>query len=105
MARPKKTRSWCTEVRKAHTIPFGYELSKDDPKLLLPIPKELEAIEAAIEHLKASTSHEVARWVHGITGRYISHTGLLKSIKRFKKLRVRERAIAKAEAEEVTIKI
>lgn len=105
MARPKKTRVWPTEVRKANTIPFGYVLSPDDPKLLLPVPHELETIEEAIKHLKVSTSHEVARWVHHVTGRYISHTGLMKNIKRFKKNRVLERAIAKAEAEKVTVQI
>lgn len=106
MARPRKTRMWEEEVRKSgSTVPFGYEVSPHDPKLLLPIPKQLEALEEAIKYLKDCTSHEVARWVTHTTGRSISHTGLLKSIKRFKKNRVLERAIAKAEAEESQNKI
>lgn len=73
--------------RKTSTIPFGYELDKDDKDLLKPIASELEALEQAKEYLKVvkgiptkSSWREVTNWLVAKTGRYISHQGLKKRV-------------------------
>ena len=63
------------------TIPFGYRQDETDPDLLQPIPAELEALEKAKKHLKQYPSRQVAAWLTKISGREISHVGLLKRIK------------------------
>lgn len=62
-------------------VPFGYKVSEEDAHVLDPIPHELEALEKAKKYLKQYTSREVAAWLTKITGRSISHTGLLKRVK------------------------
>lgn len=69
---PRITRVW---------VPFGYKVSEQDAGILDPIPLELEALEKAKKYLKQYTSREVAAWLTKVTGRYISHVGLLKRIK------------------------
>ena len=63
------------------TIPFGYEVDPEDPDVLLPIPEELLALEQAKKYLKRYSSRHVAAWLTKVTGRSISHTGLLKRVK------------------------
>ena len=77
--RDKETYVAIPKIRK--TIPFGYRQDEEDPDLLQPIPKELEALEKAKKHLKQYSSRQVAAWLTTITGRSISHVGLLKRIK------------------------
>ena len=62
-------------------IPFGYKVSEHDEFLLDPIPVELEALEKAKEYLNRYSSRHVAAWLTKVTGRYISHVGLLKRVK------------------------
>jgi hypothetical protein len=62
-------------------VPFGYKVSDHDEWLLDPIPHELEALEQAKKYLKQYSSRHVAAWLTKITGREISHAGLLKRIK------------------------
>ena len=62
-------------------IPFGYKVSEHDDLLLEPIPVELEALEKAKEYLNRYSSRHVAAWLTKVTGRPISHAGLLKRIK------------------------
>lgn len=62
-------------------IPFGYKVSEHDDLLLEPIPVELEALEKAKEYLNRYSSRHVAAWLTKVTGRSISHAGLLKRIK------------------------
>jgi hypothetical protein len=62
-------------------IPFGYKVNETDPDVLDPIPAELEALEQAKKYLKQYPSRYVAAWLTKVTGRSISHAGLLKRIK------------------------
>jgi len=73
-----QTKDWSPIPRISRTIPFGYELSPDDPNLLLPNVFELEALEQAKKHLRQYSYRDVANWLSSITGRYISHVGLKK---------------------------
>ena len=66
--------------RIARTVPFGYEEDPDDPDMLLPIPRELRALEKAKEYLQQYSYREVANWLTKQTGRSISHMGLKKRI-------------------------
>tara|TARA_R100000664_G_scaffold14226_1_gene22383 strand:+ start:1829 stop:2260 length:432 start_codon:yes stop_codon:yes gene_type:complete len=68
-------------LKKSKFIPFGYKVSEDDPDILEPIPQELKALEKAKEYVKRYSSRHVAVWLKKVTGRSISHTGLLKRIK------------------------
>jgi len=69
---PKLSKVW---------IPFGYKVSETDPDVLDPIPVELEALEKAKKYLRQYPSRYVAAWLTKVTGRSISHAGLLKRIK------------------------
>jgi hypothetical protein len=62
-------------------VPFGYELKEGDRYLFHPIPSELEALEKAKDYLKRYSSRHVAAWLTKVTGRSISHVGLLKRIR------------------------
>ena len=63
--------------RKSSTIPFGFKLSDDAPGLIEPIDDELAALDKALHYVSMGCSiKEVARWVQGSTGRYISDKGL-----------------------------
>ena len=61
--------------------PFGYKFSEESKLLLIPIPHELEALERAKKYLKQYASRNVAAWLTKVTGRYISHVGLLHRVK------------------------
>ena len=61
-------------------MPFGYEVNKDNDRLLEPIPEELEALEIAKKHLLQYSYREVAQWLTKQTSRSISHMGLKKRI-------------------------
>lgn len=64
----------------ARTIPFGYKEDPEDNDVLLPIPRELRALEKAKEYLQQYSYREVANWLTTQTGRSISHMGLKKRI-------------------------
>lgn len=64
----------------ARTIPFGYMEDPEDKDMLLPVPRELRALEKAKEHLQQYSYREVANWLVKQTGRDISHAGLKKRI-------------------------
>ena len=66
--------------RIARTVPFGYEEDPDDPDMLLPIPRELRALEKAKEYVRQYSYREVANWLTKQTDRSISHVGLKKRI-------------------------
>jgi len=76
-----KEREWHTIARVSRTVPFGYEIDKENDRLLQPIFIELEALELAKRHLKQYTYKDVAIWLTKQTGRYISSEGLRKRIK------------------------
>jgi hypothetical protein len=62
-------------------VPFGYKLNEDDPLQLDPIPLELEALEKAKLYIRRYSSRHVAAWLTKVTGRYITHRGLLHRLK------------------------
>lgn len=66
--------------RVARTIPFGYEEDPNNSSRLLPIPRELRALEKAKEYLQQYSYREVCIWLERQTGRSISHVGLKKRI-------------------------
>ena len=66
--------------RIARTIPFGYKEDPDDNNQLLPVPRELRALEKAKEYLQQYSYREVANWLTKQTDRSISHMGLKKRI-------------------------
>ena len=66
--------------RIARTIPFGYQEDPEDSDMLLPIPRELRALEKAKEYLQQYSYREVSLWLEKQTGRSISHVGLKKRI-------------------------
>ena len=66
--------------RIARTIPFGYKEDPEDSDMLLPIPRELRALEKAKEYLQQYSYREVGNWLTKQTGRSISHVGLKKRI-------------------------
>tara|TARA_B100000085_G_scaffold266203_1_gene274652 strand:- start:599 stop:1042 length:444 start_codon:yes stop_codon:yes gene_type:complete len=66
--------------RIARTIPFGYQEDPEDSDMLLPIPRELRALEKAKEYLRQYSYREVSLWLEKQTGRSISHVGLKKRI-------------------------
>lgn len=71
--------------KRGRVIPFGYREAEDREGFLEPVPDELKALEYAKTYLQSSSSRDVAQWLTSVTGRYISHVGLLKIM--------RERAI------------
>ena len=66
--------------RIARTIPFGYKEDPNDNDQLLPIPRELRALEKAKEYLQQYSYREVSNWLTKQTERSISHMGLKKRI-------------------------
>ena len=78
----KEENEWQPIPRIARTIPFGYNIDPDNEHILRPIPRELDALEKAKQHLKQYSYREVSNWLSNFTGRYISHIGLMKRVKR-----------------------
>ena len=81
LPQPKATKEYVPIPRIGRTIPFGYQLDENDETLLQPIPLELEALSKARQYLKQYPSRQVAAWLTKVTGREISHVGLLKRIR------------------------
>lgn len=79
------TNKYETRPKKSKTIPFGYSLSPYDPKLLLPIPDELDALLDAFFYLRTCSYRKVVNWLVTKTGRKISDVGLLQLHKKWKK--------------------
>jgi hypothetical protein len=76
----KEDNEWISIPRISRTIPFGYELDKDDPDILQPVENELDMLEEAKRYLKQYSYREVANWLSRNTGRSISHVGLKKRL-------------------------
>jgi hypothetical protein len=77
----KTNEEWISIPRISRTIPFGYEVSPDNPDILLPIIEELEALDLAKKYLTEYSYRDVARWLSDKTKRNISHAGLRKRVK------------------------
>ena len=78
----KDKNEWIAIPRIARTIPFGYSVDPDNEHILRPIPRELDALEKAKQHLIQYSYREVSNWLSNFTGRYKSHIGLMKRVKR-----------------------
>jgi hypothetical protein len=81
LPQPSESAEYVKIPRLARTIPFGYKVDEEDEGWLQPIPLELEALEKAKKYLKQYSSRQVSAWLTTVTGREISHVGLLKRIK------------------------
>lgn len=69
-------------IRKPHgKLPWGYDVHKDDPMLLVPDRQALRYLDEAKTWLKVASYREVARWLTEKSGRYISHIGLRHRVK------------------------
>lgn len=72
---------WAPLPRIARTIPFGYKVDDKDPKTLIPVLLELEALEKAKEYKsKGYSLRRIADWLESATGRKITHVGLKKRL-------------------------
>ena len=72
---------WIALPRIGRTVPFGYEVDKNNDRVLRPIKLELDLLEKAKKHLKVYSYREVANWLSTQSARYISHVGLMKRVK------------------------
>ena len=84
---------WVAIPRISRVIPFGYEVDPNNPNTLLPVPIELEALEAAKKHIKRFSYRDVANWITAVTGRSISHMGLKKRLDIERNRRTKARVI------------
>lgn len=86
--------------KRSRVIPFGYDVSEEDENILLPNVDQLVALEEAAKFLrrKQYSYREVAAWLSNITGRDISHTGLVKRLKVEQTRRRKKAALKKDEA-------
>ena len=89
----KEQNEWIAIPRIARTVPFGYEIDPENEYILRPIPRELDALEKAKEHLKQYSYRQVANWLSTFTEKYISHIGLMKRVKREQKRKNKARAL------------
>lgn len=105
----KEENKWVQIPRISRIVPFGYEVSKDDPQILNPIPTELDLLEKARKFINQYSYREVANWLSTNSNRYISHVGLRKRLQNERKRKNQakslrewaayaEKAIRKAEA-------
>jgi len=81
LPQPAATNKYVKIPRLSRTIPFGYIVDSEDDGWLQPVALELDALEKAKKYLKQYSSRQVAAWLTTVTGREISHVGLLKRIK------------------------
>ena len=62
-------------------IPFGYKKSEDDPKIVLPIPEELDVLQEAIKlHKKGQSLQKCVDYIYSKTKRKITRQGFYKII-------------------------
>ena len=76
---PKKLNNDTRIVRrKSYWVPFGYAKIPENSNYLIPVPKELKAIELMVQYRDSGEYSwtELAAWMHKVTGRKISHMGV-----------------------------
>ena len=91
----KEDNEWVSIPKISRTIPFGYELDKEDSGILNPIPDQLDKLEIAKRYLKQYSYREVSQWLTRNTGRYISHVGLRKRVENERQRKNQARSIRK----------
>ena len=89
----KENSEWVAIPRIAKTTPFGYKEDPENAHILRPIPRELDALEKAKQHLKQYSYRQVANWLSTFTDRYISHIGLMKRVRREQKRKNKARTL------------
>lgn len=81
LPQPKDAKEYVKIPRLSRTIPFGYVVDDAEDGWLVPVPLEIEALEKAKKYLKQYSLRQVSAWLTTVTGREISHVGLMKRIK------------------------
>jgi hypothetical protein len=81
LPKPDPKKNYVKIPRLSRFVPYGYKVDEEDPEWFAPIPLELEALEKAKQYLKQYSLRQVAAWLTKVTGREISHVGLMKRIK------------------------
>ena len=72
-----------TRRRVSRIIPFGYEVSEENDKLLIEVPEEMELINKAKKFIENNCSYrETAEWVSHHSGKKITGMGLREVLKR-----------------------
>ena len=63
--------------RRTYWIPFGWAKLPENPNYLVPVPKELKAIEMAVAYRDTGEYSwmELSNWIHKVTGRKLSPMG------------------------------
>lgn len=63
--------------RKSQVVPFGWAKLPENPNYLVPVPKELKAIEMAVAYRDTGEYSwmELASWIHKITERKLTPMG------------------------------
>ena len=72
-----------TRRRVSRLIPFGYEVSEENDKLLIEIPEHMELLKKAKKFIEDNCSYkETAEWLSHHSGRTITGMGLREVLKR-----------------------
>ena len=90
--------------RKSQRVPFGWSKLPENPNYLVPVPKELKAIEMAVEYRDTGEYSwmELAAWMHKITERKISPMGFKDIYRRAKEKENATQTITSTETPEST---
>lgn len=72
---------WHPVIRLSPSIPWGYIVDPEDDGILLPVPEQLELLEEAKLMKKRYSYRELSNWLTSMTGRPISHVGLMNRFK------------------------
>ena len=66
---------------KGTLVPFGYKKTEDDPKIVLPIPEELDVLQEAIKlHKKGQSLQKCVDYIYSKTKRKITRQGFYKIV-------------------------
>jgi len=76
LPQPEGGKEYVSVPQLSRIVPFGYKKDEENQGWLLPIPKELDALEQAKKYLKQYSYRQVADWLTEASGRQISHAGL-----------------------------
>ena len=72
-----------TRRRVSRLIPFGYEVSEENDKLLIEVPEEMDLLTKAKKFIENHCSfRETAEWLSHHSGRKITGMGLREVLKR-----------------------
>ena len=63
---------------KGALVPFGYKKSEDDPKLVIPIPEELDVLKEAVKlHKKGQSLQKCVDFIYSKTKRKLTKARVL----------------------------